>query len=134
MWSGPRLSAERQWDEKREQRRRLFRHVSRALSRGVGELWFGVRGWERSAHLARANPLPRFRSDRRAPSTHLFSRLEAELRTGWDEAGAVCRALAAATSRGAERRDSQSGEGPGSALPRGRAGEGGRQGALRREG
>lgn len=80
------------------------------------------------------NPLPRLPSDRRAPSTHLFSGLEAELRTGGDEAGAVCRVLAAATSRGAERRDSQSREGPGSALPRGRAGEGGRQGALRREG
>lgn len=42
-WSGPRLSAERQCDEKREQRQTLPACVARALSRGRGIVVWGPR-------------------------------------------------------------------------------------------
>ena len=42
-WSGPRLSAERQWDEKREQRQTLPACVARSSSRGRGIVVWGPR-------------------------------------------------------------------------------------------
>lgn len=77
--AGPEASAEA---------RTLPAPVARSFPRlrPVRELRLGIRGWERSAHFAGANPLPRFSYNPRAAPTRFFSLFEAARRTGRDGA------------------------------------------------
>lgn len=117
-WSGPRLPAEGQWDEKRGQRHRRFPRLSRALSPGLARS--GNCGLGSEARKGVPTSPGRTRSPG-SPATgglllRIYSRsLKQSGGQDGTELGVVRRVLVAATSWGAERRDAQGGEGRGSA-------------------
>lgn len=104
----PPLSAERQWDEKREQRQTLpgmcrARSLARSGNCGLGSE--AGKGVPTPPGRTRLLGSPAIGGSLRYT---LIVAVRSRAADRWDEAGVVRQVLAAASSRGAERRDSQS--------------------------